>query len=145
MSPPAIASTAAAAIVALLSLIVFFRVGSNLTLQSELQKRTQDIQTQQQEIELHKQQLQAMQQQVNTATQLQQQLGPQVIGSMKVVGMRDKSDKVFALLTKYGVQTTDEEKERIKKLLEEQPKANTAPPAQAPPAPAPAAPAPKQP
>lgn len=144
MSPPAIASTATAALMALLSLIVFFRAGSNLTLQSELQKRTQDIQTQQQEIELQKQQIQAMQQQVNTATQLSQQLGPQVIGSLKIVGMRGNNARIFALLAKYGVQVTDADKEQIKKLLEEQPKANAAPGAAAPaPAPAPATPPPK--
>jgi hypothetical protein len=140
MSPPAIASTATAALMALLSLIVFFRSGSNLTLQSELQKRSQDIQTQQQEIELQKQQIQAMQQQVNTATQLQQQLGPQVIGSLKIVGMRSNNARIFALLAKYGVQITDAEKEQIKKLLEEQPKANSAPVANPPAAPTPTAP-----
>lgn len=140
MSPPAIASTATAALMALLSLIVFFRSGSNLTLQSELQKRTQDIQTQQQEIELQKQQIQAMQQQVNTATQLSQQLGPQVIGSLKIVGMRGNNARIFALLAKYGVQVSDSDKEQIKKLLEEQPKANSAPANTAPPASTPAAP-----
>ncbi len=112
---------------AILSLIVFFRSGSNLTLQTEMQKSTQDIQTQQQEVELQKQQLQAMQQQVNTATQLSQQLGPQVIGSLKIVGMRSSNAKIFALLAKYNVQITDSDKEQIKKLLEEQPKANSAP------------------
>lgn len=132
MSPPAIASTAITALVALLSLIVFFRVGSNLTLQTELQKRTQDIQTQQQEIELQKQQLQAMQQQVNTATQLTDKLGPQVIGSLKIVGMRGNNARIFAMLNKYKVTVSDLEKEQIKKLLEEEPKANTAPPAAAP-------------
>ena len=137
MSPPAIASTAAAALVALLSLVVFFRVGSNVNLQSDLQKRTQDIQMQQQEIEMQKQQIQAMQQQVNTATQLSQQLGPQVIGSMKVVGMRGNNPRIFALLKKYGVETSEADKEQIKKLLEEQPKANSAP---VPPPPAPTAP-----
>ena len=127
MSPPAIASTAISALVALLSLIVFFRVGSNLTLQTELQKRTQDIQTQQQEVELQKQQLQAMQQQVNTATQLSQQLGPQVVGSCKIIGIRDKNARLLAMLSKYGVTVSDADKEQIKKLLEEQPKANAAP------------------
>jgi preprotein translocase subunit SecF len=140
MSPPAIASTATAALMALLSLIVFFRSGNNLSLQSDLQKGTQDIQTQQQEIELQKQQIQAMQQQVNTATQLQQQLGPQVIGSLKIVAMRSSNARIFALLAKYGVQITDAEKEQIKKLLEEQPKANSAPVVTPPAAPAPTAP-----
>ncbi len=128
MSPPAIASTATAALMALLSLITFFRSSSNLKLQGQLQMQTQDIQTQQQEIELQKQQIQAMQQQVNTATQLSQQLGPQVIGSLKIVGMRGNNARIFALLAKYGVQVTDSDKEQIKKLLEEQPKANSAPP-----------------
>ncbi len=127
MSPPALASTAISALAALLSLIVFFRVGSNLTLQTEMQKRSQDIQTQQQELELQKQQLQAMQQQVNTATQLSQQLGPQVIGSLKIVGMRGNNARIFAMLNKYGVTVSDADKEQIKKLLEEQPKANSAP------------------
>jgi len=127
MSPPALASTVTSALLALLSLIVFFRSGSNLTLQTELQKRTQDIQTQQQEIEMQKQQIQAMQQQVNTATQLSQQLGPQVIGSLKIVGMRGSNARIFALLSKYGVQVSDADKEQIKKLLEEQPKPNSAP------------------
>jgi 7-keto-8-aminopelargonate synthetase-like enzyme len=141
MSPPAIASTAIAALMALLSLIAFFRTGSNLTLQTELQKRTQDIQTQQQEIEQQKQQIQLMQQQVNTATQLSQQLGPQVIGSLKIVAMRGNNARIFALLAKYGVQVTDSDKEQIKKLLEEQPKANSAPAnTNPPPAPAPAKP-----
>jgi cell division protein FtsL len=120
MSISSILSISASAIAAVLGVVMLVQGGSSLSLQTELQKRTQEIQTQQQEISLQQQELQARQQRVNTATQLAQQLGPQVISSLKVVGMRSNNAKVFALLTKYGVQITDQEKEQIKKLLEEE-------------------------
>ena len=123
MSIPSIASVAAASIAALLSIVLFFQGGSNLALQTELQKRTQDIQTQQQEVQLQQQELQLRQQRLNTVTQLAQQQGPQVIASLKVAGMRGNNAKLFALLAKYGVQITDKDKEDMKKLLDEAPKA----------------------
>ena len=128
MSIPAIASVVAAAIAALLSIVMFFQGGSSLALQTDLQTHTQDFQTQQQEIQqevqtqqqkvqIQQDELQARQQRLNTVTQLAQQQGPQVIASLKVAGMRSNNAKIFALLTKYGVQVTDKDKEDIKKLL----------------------------
>jgi hypothetical protein len=119
MSIPSIASVASAAIAALLSIIMFFQGGTSLTLQTDLQKHTQEIQTQQQEVQLQQQELQMRQQRLTTTTQLAQQQGPQVITSLKIVGMRGNNSKIFALLTKYGVQVTDKDKEDIKKLLDE--------------------------
>ena len=119
MSIPSIASVVAAAIAALLSIVMFFQGGNSLNLQTELQKHTQEIQTQQQEVQLQQQELQLRQQKLNTATQLAQQQGPQVIASLKVAGMRSNNAKIFALLSKYGVQITDKDKEDIKKLLDE--------------------------
>ena len=118
MSISSIASVATAAIAALLSVIMFFQGSSSLTLQTELQKRTQEIQTQQQEVQLQQQELQKRQNTVDTAKQLAQQQGPQAIASLKVAGMRRSNAKIFALLAKYGVQITDKDKEDIKKLLE---------------------------
>ena len=117
MSIPSIASVVTATIAALLSVIMFFQGGSTLALQTDLQKRTQENQTQQQEVQLQQQELQARQQRLNTVTQLAQQQGPQVIASLKVAGMRGNNAKIFALLTKYGVSVTDKEKDEIKKLL----------------------------
>lgn len=123
MSIPSIASIATAALAALLSIIMFFQGGTSLTLQTELQTRTQEIQTQQQEVQIQKEELQLRQQRVTTATQLAQQQGPQVIASLKVAGMRSENAKIFALLAKYGVQITDKDKEDIKKLLDDAAKA----------------------
>ena len=120
MNFASILSLGASGLAALLSLIMLFRGGSNLTLQSELQKRTQDIQTQQQEIEQQKQIMQRQQETVNTAQQLAQQAGPQVIANLKIAGTRSKNQEIFLLLTKYGVQTTQEEKDQINKLLEDE-------------------------
>ena len=119
MSIPSIASVVAAAIAAVLSIVMFFQGGSSLSLQTDLQKHTQEIQTQQQEVQLQQQELQMRQQRLNTVTQLAQQQGPQVIASLKVAGMRSNNTKIFALLTKYGVQVTDKDKEDIKKLLDD--------------------------
>ena len=82
MSISSIASVATAAIAALLSVIMFFQGSSSLTLQTELQKRTQEIQTQQQEVQLQQQELQKRQNTVDTAKQLAQQQGPQAIASL---------------------------------------------------------------
>ncbi len=123
MSISSIASVATAAIAALLSVIMFFQGSSSLTLQTELQKRTQEIQTQQQEVQLQQQELQKRQNTVDTAKQLAQQQGPQAIASLKVAGMRSSNAKIFALLAKYGVQITDKDKEDIKKLLDDAAKA----------------------
>ena len=123
MSIPSIASVLAAAIAALLSIVMFIQGGSSLALQTDLQKKTQEIQTQQQEVQLQQQELQLRQQRLNTVTQLAQQQGPQVIASLKVAGMRSNNAKIFALLTKYGVQVTDKDKEDIKKLLDDAAKA----------------------
>ena len=119
MSIPSIASVVAATLAALLSIIMFFQGGASLSLQTDLQKHTQEIQTQQQEVQLQQQELQMRQQRLNTVTQLAQQQGPQVIASLKVAGMRSNNTKIFALLTKYGVQVTDKDKEDIKKLLDD--------------------------
>ena len=112
-----------ASLAAVLSVVMFFQGGTNLALQTDLQTRTQEIQTQQQEVQTQQQEIQQRQQRVNTATQLAQQQGPQVIGSLKYVGMRGNNAKVFALLAKYGVQVTDKDKEDIKKLLDDAAKA----------------------
>ena len=122
MSIPSIASVATAALAALLSIIMFFQGGASLTLQTELQKRTQENQTQQQELQLQQQELQNRQQRLTKVSQLAQQQGPQVIANLKVAGMRGNNAKIFALLAKYGVQITDKDKEDIKKLLDESPK-----------------------
>ena len=119
MSIPSIASVVTAAIAAVLSIVMFFQGGASLSLQTELQKHTQEIQTQQQEVQLQQQELQMRQQRLNTVTQLAQQQGPQVIASLKVAGMRSNNAKIFSLLTKYGVQVTDKDKEDIKKLLDD--------------------------
>ena len=79
MSIPSIASVVAAAIAAVLSIVMFFQGGASLSLQTDLQKHTQEIQTQQQEVQLQQQELQMRQQRLNTVTQLAQQQGPQVI------------------------------------------------------------------
>ena len=123
MSIPSLFSVLAAAIAALLSIVMFFQGGSSLSLQTELQKKTQENQTQQQEVQLQQQELQGRQQKLNTTTQLAQQQGPQVIASLKVAGMRGNNAKIFALLTKYGVQVSDKDKEDIKKLLDDAAKA----------------------
>ena len=123
MSIPSLFSVLAAAMAALLSIVMFFQGGSSLSLQTDLQKKTQEIQTQQQEVQLQQQELQGRQQKLNTTTQLAQQQGPQVIASLKVAGMRSNNAKIFALLTKYGVQVTDKDKEDIKKLLDDAAKA----------------------
>ena len=123
MSIPSIASVVAAAIAAVLSIVMFFQGGASLSLQTDLQKHTQEIQTQQQEVQLQQQELQMRQQRLNTVTQLAQQQGPQVIASLKVAGMRSNNAKIFSLLTKYGVQVTDKDKEDIKKLLDDAAKA----------------------
>ncbi len=102
---------------------MFFQGGSSLTLQTDLQKRTQEIQTQQQEVQSQQQELQKRQNTVDTAKQLAQQQGPQAIASLKVAGMRSNNAKIFALLAKYGVQITDKDKEDIKKLLDDAAKA----------------------
>jgi hypothetical protein len=119
MSIPSLFSISAAGIAALLSIIMLVQGGSNLSLQNDLQKRTQEIQTQQQEVQLQQQKLQAAQQLVTNANQLAQQQGPQVINALKIVGMRSNNPKIFALLAKYGVQINDQEKEQIKKLIED--------------------------
>src|SRR5258708_7213312 len=100
MSLSSLLSVGAAGLAAILSIIMLVKGGTNLALQSELQTRTQVIQTQQQEIELQKQQFQAQQQQINTAQQLAQQQGPQVIGSLKVAAMRSNNAKILAMLAK---------------------------------------------
>ena len=123
MSISSLASVVTASLAAVLSVVMFFQGGTNLALQTDLQTRTQEIQTQQQEVQTQQQEIQQRQQRVNTATQLAQQQGPQVIGSLKYVGMRGNNAKVFALLAKYGVQVTDKDKEDIKKLLDDAAKA----------------------
>lgn len=123
MSIPSLASTATAALAAVLSVIMFIQGGSGLALQTDLQKRTQEMQTQQQEVQLQQQELQTRQQHLNQVTQLAQQQGPQVIASLKVAGMKSNNAKIFALLAKYGVQVTDKDKEDIKKLLDDAAKA----------------------
>ena len=123
MSIPSLASTVAAAIAALLSIVMFFQGGSSLALQNDLQKRTQELQTQQQEVQLQQQELQTRQARVNQITQLAQQQGPQAINSLKVAGMKGNNAKIFALLAKYGVQVTDKDKEDIKKILDDAAKA----------------------
>ena len=123
MSIPSLASTATAALAAVLSVIMFIQGGSGLALQTDLQKRTQELQTQQQEVQLQQQELQTRQQHLNQVTQLAQQQGPQVIASLKVAGMKSNNAKIFALLAKYGVQVTDKDKEDIKKLLDDAAKA----------------------
>ena len=117
MSIPSLASVVTAGIAALLSIVMFFQGGTSLALQTDLQKRTQEIQTQQQEVQVQQQELQKREKSVNTAQQLAQQQGPQAIANLKVVGMRSNNAKIFALLAKYGVQITDKDKEDIKKLL----------------------------
>ena len=123
MSIPSLASVVAAAIATLLSIIMFFQGGSSLSLQTELQKHTQEIQTQQQEVQLQQQELQLRQQRLNTVTKLAQEQGPQVIASLKIAALRGNNDKIYALLTKYGVQVTDKDKTDIKKLLDDAAKA----------------------
>ena len=123
MSIPSLASTATAALAAVLSVIMFIQGGSGLALQTDLQKRTQELQTQQQEVQLQQQELQTRQQHLNQVTQLAQQQGPQVIASLKVAGMKSNNAKIFALLAKFGVQVTDKDKEDIKKLLDDAAKA----------------------
>ena len=123
MTFPSLLSVAASGIALVLSGVMFVQGGSNSALQTELQKRTQDIQAQQQEIQLQQQQAQGLQQKVDTATKLAQQLGPQVIGSLKIVAIRSNSAKIHALLAKHNVTTTDAEKEQIKKLIEDAEKA----------------------
>ena len=119
MSIPSLASVITAGLAAVLSVVMFFQGGSSLALQTDLQKRTQNVQAQQQEVQTQQQEIQQRQQRVNTVTQLVQQQGPQVISSLKVVGMRGSNAKVLALLAKYGVQITDKDKEDIKKLLDD--------------------------
>src|SRR4029453_5578813 len=103
MSIPSLFSISAAGIAVLLSIIMLIQGGSNLSLQSDLQKQTQE-----QEVQLQQQRLQAAQQVVAQANQLAQQQGPQVINALKIVGMRSNNPKIFALLAKYGVQITDQ-------------------------------------
>jgi hypothetical protein len=119
MSIPSLFSIAAAGIAALLSIIMLVQGGSNLSLQNDLQKRTQEIQNQQQEYQVLQGNLQQAQQLVSNANQLNTQNGPQVVNALKIVGMRSNNAKIFAMLAKYGVQITDQEKEQIKKLLED--------------------------
>ena len=119
MSISSIASLLASSLAAVLGLVMLVQGGTSLTLQTDLQKRTQDIQTQQQEISLQQQQVQAAQQVVNTASQLTKEHGPQVINSLKIVGVRANDKKILDLLTKYGVQITDDEKAQIKKMIED--------------------------
>ncbi len=126
MTLPSLLSVVASAIALVLSSVMFVQGGSNSALQTELQKRTQDIQSQQQEIQLQQQQAQILQQKVDTATKLARDLGPQVIGSLKIVAIRSNSAKIHALLAKHNVQTTDAEKEQIKKLIEDADKAKGA-------------------
>ena len=109
MSISSIASLVASSLAAVLGLVMLVQGGTSLTLQTDLQKRTQDIQTQQQDISLQQQQVQAAQQVVNTASQLTKEHGPQVINSLKIVGVRANDKKILDLLTKYGVQITDDE------------------------------------
>lgn len=123
MSIPSLASVITASLAALLSVVMFFQGATSLALQNDLQKRTQEVQAQQQQVQAQQQEIQQRQQRVNTVTQLAQQQGPQVINSLKVVGMRGNNAKVFALLAKYGVQVTDKDKEDIKKLLDDAAKA----------------------
>ena len=123
MSIPSIASVVTAAIAALLSIIMFSQGGGSLALQTDLQKHTQEIQTQQQEVQLQQQELQLRQQRLNTVTKLAQEQGPQVIASLKIAAQRGNNDKIYGLLTKYGVQVTDKDKADIKKLLDDAAKA----------------------
>ena len=119
MTFPSLLSVGSSGIALLLSAVMFVQGGSNSALQTELQKRTQDIQAQQQEIQLQQQQAQGLQQRVETAKKLAEQLGPQVIGSLKIVAIRSNSVKIRDLLAKHNVTTTDAEKEQIKKLIED--------------------------
>lgn len=123
MTLPSLLSIGSSALALVLSGVMFVQGGSNSALQTELQKRTQDIQAQQQEIQLQQQQAQVLQQKVDTARKLAEQLGPQVIGSLKIVAIRSNSAKIHALLAKHNVVTTDPEKEQIKKLIEDAEKA----------------------
>src|SRR5678815_2102854 len=118
MSIPSLFSISAAGIAAVLSVIMLIQGGSNLSLQNDLQQRTQEIQNQQQEVQNLQGNLQRAQQLVSNANQLQQQTGPQVVNALKIVGMRSNNAKIFAMLAKYGVQITDQEKEQIKKMIE---------------------------
>ncbi|HZJ16906.1 MAG TPA: hypothetical protein VFD27_17765 [Chthoniobacteraceae bacterium] len=119
MSIPSLFSISAAGIAAVLSIIMLIQGGSNLSLQNDLQQRTQEIQNQQQEVQNLQGNLQRAQQLVSNANQLQQQTGPQVVNALKIVGMRSNNAKIFAMLAKYGVQITDQEKEQIKKMIED--------------------------
>jgi hypothetical protein len=119
MSIPSLFSISAAGIAALLSIIMLVQGGWNLSLQNDLQKRTQEIQGQQQEVQNLQGNLQRAQQLVSNANQLQQQNGPQVVNALKIVGMRSNNAKIFAMLAKHGVQITDQDKEQIKKLLDD--------------------------
>ena len=123
MSIPSLASVVAASVAAILSVVMFFQGGTSLALQTDLQTRTREIQAQQEEVQAQMTEIQGRQQRVNTATQLAQQQGPQVIANLKVAGMRGSNAKIFALLAKYGVQITDKDKEDIKKLLDDAAKA----------------------
>ena len=77
MSIPSLFSISAAGIAALLSIIMLVQGGSNLSLQSDLQKRTQEIQTQQQEVQLQQQRLQVenelLQQRLHLTNELEEQ------------------------------------------------------------------------
>ena len=86
-------SVATAALSLVLAVIVLAIGYGNQGLQSQIQAQQKEIQKQQ--VELQKQQ-----DQINTAQQINQKLGPDILRDMAVVSL--KNDKMKALLGKHG-------------------------------------------
>lgn len=86
-----------------LSLWLFINTGSNNRQQSDVMRASQEINTQNQELQLQQQTLQGQQQVINTATALQEKLGPAVIQELGAVGLKTQNARILALLAKYGV------------------------------------------
>ena len=79
-------SVAASALCLVLSVIVFAVGNSNQSLQAEVQKQQQALQTQQEEI--------------NAGNQISQQIGPNLLRDMAASSV--KNEKMKALLAKHG-------------------------------------------
>ena len=81
-------SVAASALSLVLSIVLFSVGSSNATAQNDIQKQQVELQKQQEEI--------------NKGTQIQQQVGPNLLNDMAVLST--SNEKMRALLGKYGYQ-----------------------------------------
>ena len=108
MKIPAILSSVSAAVCVGLSIWLFIASASNHSLQSEFQKRQQELLTQQQQVQLQQQQLQQQQEQISAGAQLAQQIGPAVLNDLGTVARTNNNEKIKTLLSKYGVTIKDE-------------------------------------